>query len=299
MAKKKIFIILLLFLGIQSTAYSQKKSWFVFQPNAQGKNIQFTENSISVSSKNYPKPIHPFTKVPFSSYLALNCQNDTQGNLIFYLLSTKDSVFLFDSTNYFIQAFKTLDMSPLIVPMPDGLSYHLLMGGLLYVYRTRNPDNFIDNYSVNMETKINQNAQKKLKVTKRTIEIITMNCDYQEYVIHSIVANMPGYTGRYIYSIKVKCNSFDNYYPDFESTQFDITAFTANEFEYSVAEQEISPSKNRLLFNSKNRIMIFQISNHKVVDTLATLNLNELFPSLGISILGAEFINDSLGLVSL
>ena len=64
MAKKKLFILLFLFLGIQTSAYSQKKSWFVFQPNAQGKNIQFTENNISVSSKNYPKPIHPFTKVP-------------------------------------------------------------------------------------------------------------------------------------------------------------------------------------------------------------------------------------------
>jgi hypothetical protein len=266
MAKKKIFILLLLFLGIQTSAYSQKKSWFVFQPNAQGKNIQFTENNISVSSKNYPKPIHPFTKVPFSSYLALNCQNDTQGNLIFYLLSTKDSVFLFDSTNYFIQAFNETDISPVIIPFPDGAQYHLLIGDNAYLFRIMQEiEPPLENKVIPMLTKINVNAHNETYnyAPKRIIEIIKMDCDTQIYRIYAIVANNPGFTGRYIISTTVRTTSDDFYKPLIKSDTLKITDNYNYYFEHSISEQEISPQKNKLLFSSFNYLIVCDLINHR------------------------------------
>lgn len=298
---KKYLLILFFFFGLFSQGYSQKKSWFVFQPNAQGKNIQFTENSVSVSSKNYPKPIHPFSKKPFNSYLSLNCQNDTQGNLIFYLLSTKDSVFLFDSTNYFIQAFDIIDISPVIIPFPDGAQYHLLIGENAYLFRIMQEiEPPLNKIQILMLTKINVNAHDgSFKHSpKRIIEIIKMDCDTQIYRVYAIVANRPGFTGRYIISTTVRTTSDDFYNPLIKLDTLDITNYYNYYFEHSISEQEISPQKNKLLFSSFNYLIVCDLINHRPYHVISDFSLKSQFNDSNLSIMGTEFLNDSIILFS-
>ena len=158
---KKLISLLLLILVFSSKVEAQKKSWFVFQPNSQGKNIRFNGSSMQLSNSNYFAPIHPFTKKNFANYLSLNAQTDTSGNLVLYVLSTIDSVFVFDHKNNFVSAIKAYDISPIIVPMPDGLTFHLFIGGGFFSYRHYPEDESVLNQSRSVSSNVKINVQPK------------------------------------------------------------------------------------------------------------------------------------------
>jgi hypothetical protein len=114
-----------------STCSAQKSNWYLFQPNNQGINVEFGNASCNQGS-NFFKPIKPYTNQTFQNYLAVNAQTDKKGKILFYLLSTLDSVYLYNSKNECVKVLPGYDISPMIVPLPGGVRYHVLVGYNLY-----------------------------------------------------------------------------------------------------------------------------------------------------------------------
>lgn len=302
---KKFISLLLLILVFSSKVEAQKKSWFVFQPNSQGKNIRFNGNIMQLSNSNYFAPIHPFTKKNFANYLSLNAQTDTSGNLVLYVLSTIDSVFVFDHKNNFVSAIKAYDISPIIVPMPDGLTFHLFIGSGFFVYRHYPEDESVLNLSRSVSSSVKINVQPKEKengavyVQKRSIQMIKNQCDTHVYKLHAVTANLDGMTGRYLISTTITTTKSNWEYPVF--SRIDTTNITqdSGRFEYSISEVEINPNKNFFAYTSSSVLYAQQIVSKKLIGNWYKKNLERLYNDSGLFILGQEFLNDSILLYSM
>lgn len=300
---KKIIALMLFVLVFSLKLEAQKNSWFVFQPNSAGKNIKFIGNNMTISSSNYFSPKHPFTKKNFTNYLSLNAQTDTSGNLVLYVISTIDSVFIFDHKNNFVSAVGTYDISPLIVPMPDGLTFHLFIGNNFFTYRHYPQDESVLNQSrtVNSFVKINvaSTYHGAVYAQKRSIQMIKNQCDTHVYKLHAVTANLDGMTGRYLISTTISTTKSNWEYPVFSRMDTTVITQDSGRFEYSISEAEINPNKNFFAYTSSSVLYAQQIVSTKLIGAWHKKNLDRLYNDSGLFVLGQEFINDSTLLYSM
>ncbi len=129
MKKNLFFLVSILFLS--QTLLSQQNNWAIYQSGDTASNISF-QSSTPVLKNPTVIPRNPHNNSYFSNFLALNSQTDKAGNLLFYLISTSDSVYLFNSNNVCVDIFPEYDISPLIIPLPGGIKYHIVVGEYLY-----------------------------------------------------------------------------------------------------------------------------------------------------------------------
>lgn len=300
---RKILLSLLIVFCFLTKVEAQKNSWFIFQPNSQGKNIKFNGNNMVLSGSNYFAPKHPFTKKNFANYLSLNAQTDTSGNLVLYVLSTIDSVFVFDHKNNFVSAIQVYDISPIIVPMPDGLTFHLFIGGGFFTFRHYPEDESILNQFRSVSSSVKINVRPKLHgavaAQKRSIQMIKNQCDTHVYKLHAVTANLDGMTGRYLISTTITTTKSNWEYPVFSRIDTTIITQDSGRFEYSISEAEINPSQNFFVYTSSSSLFAQEIISSKLIGSWHKKNLGGLYNDSGLFILGQEFLNDSILLYSM
>ncbi len=300
---RKIVLSLLIVFCFLTKVEAQKNSWFIFQPNSQGKNIKFNGNNMVLSGSNYFAPKHPFTKKNFANYLSLNAQTDTSGNLVLYVLSTIDSVFIFDHKNNFVCAIQVYDISPIIVPMPDGLTFHMFIGGGFFSYRHYPEGESILNLgqSVSSSIKINDAPlyHGAVAAQKRSIQMIKNQCDTHVYKLHAVTGNSDFNTGRYLISTTITTTKSNWEYPVFSKNDTANITQDSGRFEYSISEAEINPNKIFFVYTSSSTLYAKEIISSKLIGSWHKKNLDRLYNDSGLFILGQEFLNDSILLYSM
>jgi len=257
----KFATIFIFFLITIAALNAQKSNWFLFQPNDSGTNVVFSNANSAIGDK-YLKPINPSTNQPFDSYLALNAQTDRNGKLLFYIISTMDTIYIMSNNNELIAKTSGNDNSPIIVPLPDGLRFHLILGSKLiqinlkqllmkkYAEIQDDLDNLTGNSNLSSGYKLNITPKDKFINTarKRSVKILNAECNSFEYNIYYISGNLDGNTGR-----EIGCDNVLSLTPDkgFEITKkkyhSNITNNIKLNLNYSIGEMEISPSGNELL----------------------------------------------------
>jgi hypothetical protein len=301
-------IILTFLLITISEVNAQKTNWFLFQPNDSGINVKFTNTNSDFGHK-FLKPINPSTNQPFDSYLSLNSQTDQSGNLLFYIISTMDTIYVLSGTNELIAKTPGNDNSPLIVPFPDGIRFHLILGNKLiqidlkqlfkkkYAEIQDDLDNLFGISNLSSGYKINLTPDEKFisLAHKRSIKILNANCDSFEYNIYYISGNLDGYTGR-----EIGCDNVLSLTPDKEiqisknKYHSNITNNIKLDLNYSIGEMEISPNGNELLATFSDAFLLSDI-NQSSISPISTISLKNKIQGLdsGFYICGAEYINDT------
>lgn len=289
---------------------AQKSNWYLFQPNNQGVNVAFTNNGCSQGS-NYFKPLKPYSNQPFTNYLSVNSQTDVRGKILFYVLSTMDSVYLFNSNNVCVKVFAGYDLSPTIIPLPGGIRYHLIVGTQLYWFGLRdltivNNDVFdFQNATVSGLVKINVSAQDPKYVAKRAVKVIKYSCDTFIYRLYSLEANYAGNTGRYVVSrdiVTIGGHVFTNSIP--RSKQLNHVNNDNNDLidinlEYTISEMELSPNQNELIFSGGSCLLRVDVSGQQFGGATRTcFNSNTTINDSSRFFCGIEYITDTLVLLS-
>lgn len=286
---------------------AQKSNWYLFQPNNQGVNVAFTNNGCT-QGPNYFKPLKPYSNQPFTNYLSVNSQTDARGKILFYVLSTMDSVYLFNSNNVCVKVFAGYDLSPTIIPLPGGIRYHLIVGTQLYWFGLRdltvvNNDVFdFQNATVSGLVKINVSAQDPKYVAKRAVKVIKYSCDTFIYRLYSLEANYAGNTGRYVRSrdimtigglVTTKINDTSKRLDQVNNSLHDIN------LEYTISEMELSPNQNELLFSGRSCLLRVDVSGPQFgVATRTCFNSSTITNDSNRFFCGIEYITDTLVLLS-
>jgi hypothetical protein len=288
-----------------STGLAQKSNWFLFQPNNQGINVEFGNASCSQGS-NFFKPIKPYTNQTFENYLAVNAQTDKKGKILFYLISTLDSVYLYNSANQCVKVLPGYDVSPLVVPLPGGIRYHLLVGNNLYWFSlsdlTKVNNDIFDFYNATVTglVKINVSAQEPKYVVKRVVKIIKHSCDTFIYRLYSLEANVAGTTERFVRSrdiVSIGGKTTTN------TASCSMEIHTNNNIdlrlEYSISEMELSPNKNELVFSGGSCLLRVDVSGSQFGSSTRTcFNSSNLDNDSNRYFCGVEYITDTLILLS-
>jgi hypothetical protein len=304
----KFATIVTFFLITIAALNAQKSNWLLFQPNDSGTNVVFSNANSAIGDK-YIKPINPSTNQPFASYLALNAQTDRNGKLLFYIISTMDTIYIMSNNNELIAKTSGNDNSPIIVPLPDGLRFHLILGSKLiqinlkqllmkkYAEIQDDLDNLTGNSSISSGFKINRGADNRFisVAHKRSVQILKANCDSFEYNIYSISGNLSGIPSR-----EIICDNVLSLTPDKEiqisknKYHSNITNNIKLDLNYSIGEMEISPNGNELLATFKDAFLLSDI-NQSSISQISTISLKNKIQGLdsGFYICGAEYINDT------
>lgn len=288
-----------------STCLAQKSNWYLFQPNNQGINVEFGNTSCTQGS-NFFKPIKPYTNQTFQNYLAVNAQTDKKGKILFYLLSTIDSVYLYNSKNVCVKVLAGYDISPNIISLPGGIRYHLLIGTKLYWFNigelnSINNDVF-DFQSIDVvgSVKINYDAHVPKYVVKRAVKILKNSCDTFIYRLYSLQANYAGITGRFLFSKDIvtiggelKSNALVG----------DLTLSGSNNHDlnlnYSISEMELSPNQKELVFSGGSCILRVDVSSAQFGSATRTcFNSSTIDNDSNRYFCGVEYLTDTLILLS-
>jgi|688.fasta_scaffold17955_5 hypothetical protein len=307
---KHKLLVFILIIWIANPVFAQKSNWYLFQPNNQGVNVAFT-NSGSSQGSNYFKPLKPYSNEPFTNYLSVNSQTDARGKILFYVLSTMDSVYLFNSNNVCVKVFAGYDISPTIVPLPGGIRYHLIVGTKLYWFGLRdlailNNDVFdFQNATVNGLVKINVSAQDPKYVSKRAVKIIKYSCDTFIYRLYSLEANYAGNTGRYVQSRDILAigglvsTNTNQSTKQIHHVSNDNNHLIDVNLEYSISEMELSPNQNELLFSGGSCLLRVDVSGSQFGSATRTcFNSNTITNDSNRFFCGIEYITDTLILLS-
>jgi hypothetical protein len=288
-----------------STCSAQKSNWYLFQPNNQGINVEFGNASCNQGS-NFFKPIKPYTNQTFQNYLAVNAQTDKKGKILFYLLSTLDSVYLYNSKNECVKVLPGYDISPMIVPLPGGVRYHVLVGYNLYWFNlsdlTKVKNDIFDyqNATVSGFVKINVSAQEPKYVAKRAVKILKYSCDTFIYRLYSLEANVAGSTGRFLRSrdiVTIGGETITN------SGVCSLAIHSNNNIdirlEYSISEMELSPNKNELVFSGGSCLLRVDVSGSQFGSATRTcFNSSTITNDSNRFFCGVEYLTDTLILLS-
>jgi hypothetical protein len=305
---KDKFLVFILVIWLAHPASAQKSNWYLFQPNNQGVNVAFTNNGCSQGS-NYFKPLKPYSNQSFTNYLSVNSQTDARGKILFYVLSTMDSVYLYNSNNVCVKVFSGYDLSPTIIPLPGGIRYHLIVGTQLYWFGLRdltivNNDVFdFQNATANGLVKINVSAQDPKYVAKRAVKILKYSCDTFIYRLYSIEANYAGKTGRYVVSrdivtigglVIIKINDPAKRLDEINNSLHDIN------LDYTISQMELSPNQNELIFSGGSCLLRVDVSGSQFGSATRTcFNSNTITNDSNRFFCGIEYITDTLVLLSL
>lgn len=299
----KLLIAMIFFTA--STCLAQKSNWYLFQPNNQGINVEFGNASCSQGS-NFFKPIKPYNNQIFENYLAVNAQTDKKGKILFYLISTLDSVYLYNSNNVCIKVIAGYDISPNIISLPGGLRYHLLIGTKLYWFNigelnTTNNDVW-DFQSIDVvgRVKINHDAHVPKYVVKRAVKILKNSCDTFIYRLYSLQANNAGNTGRFLFSKDIVTIGGQL---QSDALVGDLTLSGSNNYDlnlnYSISEMELSPNQKELIFSGGSCILRVDVSGAQFGRASRTcFNSNTLANDSNRYFCGVEYITDTLILLS-
>ena len=288
-----------------STCSAQKSNWYLFQPNNQGINVEFGNASCNQGS-NFFKPIKPYTNQTFQNYLAVNTQTDKKGKILFYLLSTLDSVYLYNSKNECVKVLPGYDISPMIVPLPGGVRYHVLVGNNLYWFNlsdlTKAKNDIFDyqNATVSGLVKINVSAQEPKYAAKRAVKILKYSCDTFIYRLYSLEANMAGSTGRFVRSRDIVTIGGET------TTNTGICSLEIHSnnnidihLEYSISEMELSPNKNELVFSGGSCLLRVDVSGSQFGSATRTcFNSSTITNDSNRFFCGVEYLTDTLILLS-
>ena len=306
--KPHLLLNALLFFGLCNYVNAQKTNWFLFQPNDSGINVKFTNTNSDFGHK-FLKPINPSTNQPFDSYLSLNSQTDQSGNLLFYIISTMDTIYVLSGTNELIAKTPGNDNSPLIVPFPDGIRFHLILGNKLiqidlkqllkkkYAEIQDDLDNLFGISNLSSGYKINLTPDEKFisLAHKRSIKILNANCDSFEYNIYYISGNLDGYPNRVIGCDNITCIKQDNSFEIHKvKNPLNITNNVNLNLNYTIGEMEISPNGTELLATFSDAFLLCDINNTSISSN-STISLRNKIQGLdsGFYICGAEYINDT------
>lgn len=307
---KDKLLVFILVIFLVNPGFAQKSNWYLFRPNNQGVNVEFTTNGCS-QGPNYFKPMRPYSNQPFTNYLSVNNQTDARGKILFYVLSTMDSVYLFNSNNVCVKVFAGYDISPTIVPLPGGIRYHLIVGTTLYWFGLRdlailNNDVFdFQNATVNGLVKINVSAQDPKYVSKRAVKIIKYSCDTFIYRLYSLEANHAGNTGRYVRSRDIVTigglvsTNTNQSTKQIHHVSNDNNHLIDVNLEYSISEMELSPNQNELLFSGGSCLLRVDVSGSQFGSATRTcFNSNTITNDSNRFFCGIEYISDTLVLLS-
>ena len=289
--------------------FAQKAHWNLFQPNNQGVHLEFG-NSGCTQGSNYFKPLKPYSNQPFLNYLSINSQTDKNGKILFYVLSTIDSVYLYNSNNICISVFPGYDISPTIVPLPGGIKYHLLVGTRLYWFNLGDlltPRSGVFDFQFREiigDLKINKNPKTPKYRVLRAIKILRSTCDTVLYRVYSVEGNQSFVTGRIVRARDVQV--FGNELLNIKDVDSKPLISTTNNYsnidldlDYSISEIEISPNQNELLFTGRNSFLKVDISNSYFGAAKKTWFTKDSFVNdSGRFFCGVEYVSDSTILFS-
>lgn len=199
--------------------------------------------------------------------------------------------------------FKLNDISPIIIPMPDGLTFHLFIGNKFFTYSHYPEDQSILNQSRPVSSSVKINAASHLHsavfAQKRSIQMIKNQCDTHVYKLHAVTGNSDFSTGRYLISTTVTTTKLNWEYPVFSRIDTTIITQDSGRFEYSISEAEINPAKKFFAYTSSSSLFAQEIISSKLIGSYHKKNLGRLYNDSGLFILGQEFLNDTILLYSM
>ncbi len=302
MKKNLFFLVSILFLS--QTLLSQQNNWAIYQSGDTASNISF-QSSTPVLKNPTVIPRNPHNNSYFSNFLALNSQTDKAGNLLFYLISTSDSVYLFNSNNVCVDIFPEYDISPLIIPLPGGIKYHIVVGEYLYDLDLKALTNSVYG-DILMRSRVQLPLSRiavgqhsPSRVSKRCVKILYNSCDSISYRIFTIAANNMGYTGRYLIATDIiwAKNNLSHYNSD--SYRIDNQLSTDINFNYSLSEMELSQDQNELFLSGSYCFLRIDVSDDKFGNVVKQcIPSNNTVDDSTNNIIGTEYLNDSLVLFS-
>lgn len=258
--KHRTFL-LLVSIFITKSIFSQKVAWPHFQ-NGNYLSTKFTSGSISWGNST-SRLINPRTKTFFTEYVGLNQQHDINGNVLFTVISTIDEILLFDRNNNWVDPGKLIArVCPeiTIVPLKNGLIYHILVGGQIWEYNIANNE-FYDVFANDSYGTYNlQKTGKPYLSSMQAVRTINKYSCEQSYLIYSLAANSPGTTLREIWVTQVDAQT--GLSKDTLLQQYNITNYrgVATEFEYEHREMELSPDGSKLALVDNSRIFVLSVN---------------------------------------
>jgi hypothetical protein len=194
----------------------------------------------------------------------------------------------------------------MIVPLPGGVRYHVLVGYNLYWFNlsdlTKVKNDIFDyqNATVSGFVKINVSAQEPKYVAKRAVKILKYSCDTFIYRLYSLEANVAGSTGRFLRSrdiVTIGGETITN------SGVCSLAIHSNNNIdirlEYSISEMELSPNKNELVFSGGSCLLRVDVSGSQFGSAPRTcFNSSTITNDSNRFFCGVEYLTDTLILLS-
>ncbi len=226
--------------------------------------MKFTTTSSSLGT-NFPKPPNdPTTSLPFSEYSATNVMTDKNGGLLFYVISTRTNTFIIDRNNKIAKTLNTRGKEIGIVPIDEGVRYHILVGGQIVEYNLAKEefDEFGNlNFGNVLLVRGDKNNFHESVFAIRLKHDNTTGC-LSGYYCYSLLANDNGYTSRKIKITEYTKSRYDNTIQNFSQTDFDITTIAniATSFSYYVSEMDLSADGSLLSLADDQKVWVFDIN---------------------------------------
>jgi hypothetical protein len=290
-------------------AQIQQRNWMVFQPSSNQVNLQFTPSPLLGLS--FPRPM--VNNVPITAIVGSNAAVDPNGNLIFYVITTTSSVYIFDKNNNlkYQEAIPEDEYAPREIPIINykcNTSFDIWINSRIIKYDPYIGDVFI---GYNAQATINGNLSTTsfginlLDGTRPKTYVsmaISKSEGVDEYDLYTISANFPGITNRSIIHCKVNPT---NYSPISFTTDIPIimsyqaTDITLGTYFYEYQSNiEVSPNKQYLAFADDRHVYIYNLNPQTGnVSSLHSQYNYEIGQQEDYRIAGLEFSNDNGKLV--
>ncbi|OYU94180.1 MAG: hypothetical protein CFE21_17270 [Bacteroidetes bacterium B1(2017)] len=251
-------------------------------PNASGLNQVLFNPSTSAVNNTNGRPTIPITNMAgFNSY------SDENGRILFYVISSKDGVKIFDKNNLEIAlpfnsgldvySGKQIGIVPFLKNC-EGRVFHIIVGGRIIVLNFNSMDNstncslLMDNGAPFSWAGVNIQSSASSTWMNEFPMAISKPSEMGIYNLYTLSANNPGITLRtlnkyVINGVTSTLNSSLTQQTNISSFQLGTNQVNTN-FNNYTSEMEVSPNGNYLSLADNNFIFIYPIGSNGNIGTL-------------------------------
>ena len=230
----------------------------------------------------------------------MNTATDVNGKLIFYVLTTMDSTYVLNDANQTIERWPGSSREITIVPIDDGVRYHIIAGGRIYSYNLAKKEMMEETYfglpGVTLFTIPNRPKYKENTLAVRTFQQINQETSVCKngYHLYLLEANDFGITDRRLIHLKYERtkNEYDLSPGVFTRTQYDISVATVG-FNYYLSEIDLSDDGSRLALADNHKIAVFPLNTDGSVNVNSAVGSSYHVTGKNAAIGGLEFIDNA------